>query len=177
MTGAGRYAKITRMYHLRQPWRHVGVNARKRGFTLIEIMIVVAVIALLAAVAMPAYFDSIRKARRAEAVTAVSRIQQEQERWRANNPAYTSALSDLRITTPTSGGYYALATSPLTGNQTCPDGTLTNPPCAASTCYSAAASAVAGSSQARDTGCTALSARWLGPCGAFSTTPARCWSK
>lgn len=40
---------------------------RARGFTLIELMIVVAIVAILAAVAYPAYRDSISKSRRAEA--------------------------------------------------------------------------------------------------------------
>lgn len=40
---------------------------RARGFTLIELMIVVAIVAILAAVAYPSYRDSISKSRRAEA--------------------------------------------------------------------------------------------------------------
>ena len=151
-----------------RPWR-VG------GFTLIELMIVVAIIAVIAAVALPSYFGSIRKSRRAEAVSAVTQMQQGQERWRANNPAYTSTLSDLGVTTPTSGGYYALSTLTLTGSQTCPAGTTVT--CAVGTCYSATATAVSGTSQVKDTGCTALTATWLGPCGTFSATPTNCWSK
>jgi type IV pilus assembly protein PilE len=62
------------------------------GFTLIELMIVVAIIAIIAAVALPAYFDSVRKTRRSEAVSTVSAIQQAQERWRANQPQYAAVL-------------------------------------------------------------------------------------
>jgi type IV pilus assembly protein PilE len=158
-----------------QRGRHIDVRIRTGGFTLIELMIVVAIVAIIAAVALPSYFGSIRKSRRADAVAAVSQIQQAQERWRANNPAYTATLGNLSVTTPTSSGYYALATATLTGNQTCPGGAVVS--CTVGSCYSATATAVAGTSQANDTGCTAMTVAWLGPCGRFSRTPAQCWSQ
>ncbi len=47
---------------------------KQAGFTLIELMIVVAIVAILAAVALPAYQDYTRKARYAEIVSAASGI-------------------------------------------------------------------------------------------------------
>lgn len=65
----------------------------QKGFTLIEVMIAVAIIGILAAIAFPSYQDYVRKARRADAKEALLRVQLEQEKWRANNATYSSALT------------------------------------------------------------------------------------
>ena len=61
---------------------------RPKGFTLIELMIVVAVIAILAIIAIPQYVEHVRKGKRSEALEAIGDMQLRQERWRADNPAY-----------------------------------------------------------------------------------------
>ena len=47
-----------------------------RGFTLIELMIVVAVVAILASVAYPSYVSQVRKGRRADAETVLLQAEQ-----------------------------------------------------------------------------------------------------
>lgn len=60
----------------------------ERGFSLIELMIVVAVIAILAGIAYPAYQDSVLKGRRAEGRTALMELMQQQERYLTQSGSY-----------------------------------------------------------------------------------------
>ena len=60
----------------------------QRGFTLIELMIVVAVLGIIAAIALPSYNEHVRAGRRSEAVGNVGAVQMALERYRAENPNY-----------------------------------------------------------------------------------------
>ncbi len=61
---------------------------RKSGFTLIEVMIVVAIIAILAAIAIPSYTDYVRRGRITEAISALSGMQTKMERYYQDNRSY-----------------------------------------------------------------------------------------
>lgn len=62
-----------------------------RGFTLIELMFVVAIVAILLALAYPSYQDSVRKARRADATTSLMERAQGLERCFTRFNSYTHA--------------------------------------------------------------------------------------
>lgn len=79
------------------------------GFTLVELMIVVAIVAILAGIAYPSYMEYVRSSRRAEGQQALLRIQLEQEKWRANNNSYTASFTDLRLPNTSSEGNYTLS--------------------------------------------------------------------
>ena len=68
---------------------------KSEGFTLIELMVVVAVIGILAAIAYPSYIDSVRKTRFAQAKEAAMRISTALERQVAQSNAYPGALDGL----------------------------------------------------------------------------------
>lgn len=74
--------------------------SRQRGFTLIEMMIVVAVIGILAAVAYPSYLDQVRKGRRAEAQAALLNIGAKQQQNLLDVRSYRSTLGDLNVALP-----------------------------------------------------------------------------
>jgi type IV pilus assembly protein PilE len=62
----------------------------QRGFTLIELMIVLAIVGIIAAVAIPSFSEQAAKSRRAEAISAMGTTQLAMERWRSVNPSYAN---------------------------------------------------------------------------------------
>ena len=77
-----------------------------RGFSLVELMVVVALIGVVLAIAVPSYREHIRRANRAAAGAVLMEIVSRQEQYAATNRAYAedaggvSALVPLGITPP-----------------------------------------------------------------------------
>jgi len=63
--------------------------SKRKGFTLIELMIVVAIIGILAAVAIPAFLDYMRKSRATEAQEMLSAIGKLQKRAYGDSASFT----------------------------------------------------------------------------------------
>lgn len=95
-------------------------HSRTEGFTLIEVMVVVAVIGILAAVAYPSYAEYIRKSRRAEAQAVLMEIASRQQQMLLDTRAYVDAQNDadiaskLGVSVPStvSGSYTVTSTAP-----------------------------------------------------------------
>ncbi len=68
------------------------------GFTLIELMVVVAILGILAAIGYPSYQESIRKTNRADAKDALLQAAAAQEKFFFSNNAYSDDLSKLGFT-------------------------------------------------------------------------------
>lgn len=68
------------------------VKANK-GFTLIELMIVVAIVGIIAAIAYPSYTEYVERARRSDAQGALMGLAAAMERHRASNGNYQGAAS------------------------------------------------------------------------------------
>ncbi len=73
-----------------RPVRHRAAG-RSGGFTLIEVMVVVAILGILAAVAYPAYTSYIQRGYRANAKTTLLEAAQFMERYRSANFRYVDA--------------------------------------------------------------------------------------
>ena len=75
-------------------------NLQKRGFTHIELLVVVLIIGILAAVAVPQYKKAVAKSRATEAVNILKALQQAQMVYFLANNEYTDDLDELAVEVP-----------------------------------------------------------------------------
>lgn len=77
------------------------MKRRNRGFSLIELMIVIVVMGILAAVAFPNYTEYVRRGYRTEAQSHMMDIAGRQGQYLIDARAYAGSLSELSVSTPT----------------------------------------------------------------------------
>ena len=116
----------------------------QRGFTMIELLIVVALIALIAGIAIPAYDSQIRRGHRAEAQQFMVEIANRETQYLLDARNYTvgsTALTDLTLTAPaTVSTFYTIAVTNGAGGTT-----VSSPPS-----FKITATPIAGTKQASD---------------------------
>jgi type IV pilus assembly protein PilE len=70
--------------------------ALRRGFSLVEICVVLALTGIVATLAWPSLQSQLQRSRRADGVAALLRVQMAQESYRAHHGLYATQLAALR---------------------------------------------------------------------------------
>lgn len=145
-------------------------NARKgllRGFTLLELLIVVSLAGVLVSIALPSFEAQLQRARRSDALVTMLQLQSAQERWRSNGVRYGS-LADIGSPSVSAAGHYTLRVVSADED-------------------SYELLATASGSQARDMPCRNMAVRMVGANPVYASGPdatvanpasanAKCWS-
>lgn len=84
---------------------------RSRGFSMIELMIVVVIIAILSAIAIPSYRQYVLRGHRSEATRALQDLASRQENYYFTNNEYATNLSELGASSSVAGVYFRVAIS------------------------------------------------------------------
>jgi type IV pilus assembly protein PilE len=147
-------------------WTNKGQCMRgQKGFSLIELMIVVLVIAILSAVAIPSYRKYVVRSHRVDAQRALTELAARQERFLYSNNAYATSLPAIGGSSAMAGSYYSVQIDPASASS-------------AGTTFSVVASAI-GTQKEDDKQCQTLTLDQAGRQGSTGTTaddPA-CWGR
>lgn len=131
---------------------------RLRGFTLIEVMIVVVIIGILAAIALPSYQEYVIRGNRTEGQALLVDAAARQERYFAQNNTYADDISKLNMSEDSPNQHYKVSVTSADSNS-----------------YKLLATAQ-GSQAARDKKCGNLSLDHTGQKGKTGTSSAAdCW--
>lgn len=142
------------------------LTTRGRGFTLIEVLIVIAIIGLLTAIAFPMYEDQVTRARRSDGQSLLLDISARMERFYFDNTAYTTDLRALGFTlantVPSTEGHYTATVAGATG------------PCPIANCFTVTATPAG--AHAPDAYCGNLTLNSMGQKTESGSGPVdRCW--
>jgi len=129
------------------------INVKKSsGFTLMELMIVVAIIGIIATIAIPSYQEFVQKSRRSEAHSGLAKMQLQQEAHRMVNSTFTSSFgSGSNDVHEPASDYYTFTMS-------------------GGTASAYTLKAAAKSTQTADTSCASMTINQAG-----TKTPSSCW--
>ncbi len=154
------------MFKTEDTGRNQPFTTRERGYSLLEVMIIVAIVALLAAIAVPAYRDQTAAARRADGHALLTDIAARLERFYFHHSTYTRDMQALGFgaadNVASTEGYYTASIA------------AGSAPCPLKSCYSVTATRQG--AQTEDTYCGDLTLNSMGQKSVSgSGTVERCW--
>jgi len=135
-------------------------NTRRphQGFSMIELLIVVAIIGIISTLAVVNYSDSVVSAARTEAKSGLQSISSALEKCRSLYGSYNSANCTVSLPFVTENGYYSINSSNL-----------------AATTFTLTATPQSGTPPEKDTDCTTLTLDNRGTTGATGADTTVCW--
>lgn len=146
---------------------HWNRTKKLAGFTLMELVTVVAIVGILAAVAWPSYTDQVRKSRRSDGKAALQEVATRLEQFYLDNKLYTATMTQLGYDVATNvespEKWYTVAIS---------DATVA---CPFVSCYVITATPVSTKDQAKDTKCANLTFTSRQVKGASGPLGRDCW--
>lgn len=137
-------------------------SAQSAGFTLLELLIVIAVFSIIMSMSIAGYRQYITRANRVDATALLLRVAAAQERFYLEQNTYTDDMAALGFPNALSErGYYALTVNPALG------GLVVG--------YTATATVVDGESQSDDTKCQDMTINESGLRNSAPEDPEVCW--
>lgn len=125
------------------------------GFSLVELLIVIAIMGIIATLAVPSYMESVTNSRRADGQIALNVLAQQLERCFTQFGRYDDADCDIDLPRDSQEGFYTVD--------------------AVRTATTYALSAAPQGAQVKDTRCGELSLTNTGARAADGTAPEKCW--
>jgi len=94
------------------------IGKKTKGFTLIELMIVVAVIAILSSIAIPAYSDYVIRGKLVDATAQLSDGRIKIEQYFQDNRTYADVSASITSPCPASTKYFTISCAPTASTYT-----------------------------------------------------------